>query len=157
MPPNLHASAETKVVIDRAANAIVMTRTFSAPREDIFAAWTRPAQVACWWDASGAPLAACEIDLRPGGAFRFATQGRPEIPPFSGVYREISPPEKIVFDAMGAVGTVLLREVGGTTLMTVSIACPSAQHLDQFLQMGVDVGTARTLDNLVAYIAAKRG
>lgn len=157
MPPNLHASADTKVVIDRAANAIVMTRTFSAPREDIFAAWTRPAQVACWWDASGVPLAACEIDLRPGGAFRFATQGPPEIPPFTGVYREIAPPEKIVFDAMGAVGTVLLKEVGGTTLMTVSIACGSAQHLDQFLQLGVGVGTAQTLDNLVAYINAKRG
>ena len=157
MPPNLHASAETKVVVDRAANAIVMTRTFAAPREDIFAAWTQPVQVTRWWDASGAPLATCEIDLRPGGAFRFVTQGRPDVPPFSGVYREIAPPERLVFDAMGAVGTVLLKEVAGTTVMTVSIACPSAQHLDQFLQMGVDVGTAQTLDNLVAYINAKRG
>jgi uncharacterized protein YndB with AHSA1/START domain len=156
MPPNPHASAETKVIVDRTANAIVMTRTFSAPREDIFAAWTQPVQVTRWWDASGAPLTACEIDLRIGGAFRFVGQTPPGVPPFSGVYREITPPEKIVFDAMGAVGTVLLKEVGGATRMTVSIACGSAQHLDQFLQMGVEVGTSQTLDNLVAYISAKR-
>jgi hypothetical protein len=35
--------------------------------------------------------------------------------------------------------------------MTVEIECRSAEHLDQFLEIGVDVGTARTLDNLVAY------
>jgi hypothetical protein len=35
--------------------------------------------------------------------------------------------------------------------MTVTIECSSAAHLDEFLKMGVDVGTARTLDNLVAY------
>jgi uncharacterized protein YndB with AHSA1/START domain len=157
MPPAPHAPAATKVTIDRAANAIVMTRSFSAPREDIFAAWTQPAQVTSWWAPSGAPLTACEIDLRPGGAFRFVHQPPPDVPPFSGVYREIAPPEKIVFEAMGAIGTVLLKEVGGTTLMTVSIACRSAQDLDQFLQFGVDVGTSQTLDNLVAYISKKRG
>ncbi len=35
--------------------------------------------------------------------------------------------------------------------MTVEIACRSEAELDQFLKMGVDVGTARTLDNLVVY------
>ena len=35
--------------------------------------------------------------------------------------------------------------------MTVEIACRSDEELDQFLKMGVDAGTAWTLDNLVAY------
>jgi hypothetical protein len=36
--------------------------------------------------------------------------------------------------------------------MTVSIACGSADQLDQFIQIGVAVGTSQTLDNLVTYV-----
>jgi len=155
MPPNPHNTANTKAIVDRVANTIVLFRTFSAPRDDIFEAWTKPEHVSRWWDPSGVPLLGCEIDLRPGGAFKFVNQGPPGVPPFSGIYREIAPPERIVFEAMGAIGTVLLKDVDGATYMTVSIACGSAAHLDQFLQMGVDVGTSQTLDNLVHYITRK--
>ncbi len=71
--------------------------------------------------------------------------------PFAGTYREIGPPERLVFEAMGAIGRVMLQEAAGKTHMTVEIECRSAEHLDQYLKMGVDVGTAQTLDNLVAY------
>jgi hypothetical protein len=47
---------------------------------------------------------------------------------------------------------VVFSEVGDKTLMTVSIECSSSAHLDQFIAMGVDVGTSQTLDNLVAYV-----
>jgi uncharacterized protein YndB with AHSA1/START domain len=154
MPPKTQARPDTEVIVDRAANRIVMTRKFTAPRGQVFEAWTQPEHVAYWWDASGARLRACEIDLRPGGAFRFIHQGPPDVPPFSGIYCEITPPEKLVFAAMGAVGKVVLEDVAGATLMTVSITCASAAHLDQFLQMGVDAGTSRTLDNLVVYVGS---
>ena len=49
---------------------IVITRAFDAPRTVVFDAWTKAEHVAHWWDPSGAPLAVCEIDLRPAGAFR---------------------------------------------------------------------------------------
>ncbi len=39
--------------------------------------------------------------------------------------------------------------------MTVEIVCASPEHLEQYLKMGVDTGTAKTLDNLVAYIAQR--
>ena len=67
MPPKSLAP-DNKVIVDRTTNTIVLTRTFTAPREDVFEAWTQPEHVACWWDASGAPLSLCEIDLRPDGA-----------------------------------------------------------------------------------------
>jgi uncharacterized protein YndB with AHSA1/START domain len=156
MPPKAQALAETAVIVDRDARTIILTRTFTTPREQVFEAWTRPQHVACWWDPSGARLAECEIDLRPGGAFKFVNRGSHGIPPFSGIYREIVPPEQLIFEAMGAIGKVLLKDVGSKTLMTVSIECGSTAHLDQFLQMGVDVGTSQTLDNLVAYLSAKR-
>jgi len=41
--------------------------------------------------------------------------------------------------------------------MTVEIECESAGQLEQYLKMGVDTGTAQTLDNLVAYVRDRAG
>jgi uncharacterized protein YndB with AHSA1/START domain len=150
MPAQPQANAKTSLEIDRATHTIRLTRVFDASRVQIFEAWTKPEQVTCWWDAAGAPLTACEIDLRPGGAFKFVTQSHPEMP-FAGIYREITPPDRLVFEAMGATGRVVLKAVADKTRMTVEIECSSAEHLGQFLKMGVDVGTSQTLDNLVTY------
>jgi uncharacterized protein YndB with AHSA1/START domain len=163
MPPKLPTVAspftgmasDSRLVIDRITHTITMTRSFTAPRELVFDAWTQPEQVACWWDASGEHLAECEIDLRAGGAFKFVNQGTSDAPPLVGKYREIAPPGKLVFEAMGAIGTVALEDFDGGTVMTVSIKCTSGAHLEQFVAMGVDVGTSQTLDNLVCYIGTK--
>jgi uncharacterized protein YndB with AHSA1/START domain len=100
-------------------------------------------------------LAVCDIDLRPGGSFKFVTRAHPEMP-FVGKYLEIVPSHRLIFEALGATGRVLLEETGGKTHLAVEIECRSADHLDQFLKNGVDVGTSQTLDNLVAHIGATR-
>lgn len=149
-------AADTEIVVDRETHAISLTRTLAAPRETVFEAWTRPEHVACWWDPSGRPLGECEIDLRPGGGFSFVSGDALGAHTFAGVYREIAPPDRLVFEAMGATGRVQFDEFGGKTRLIVRIECGSAALLDQFLKMGVDVGTAKTLDNLAAYVAPGR-
>jgi uncharacterized protein YndB with AHSA1/START domain len=151
MPAQPQASARTELEIDRRAYMIRLTRIFAAPRSEIFEAWTQPEHVTCWWDAAGEPLTVCEIDLRPGGAFKFVTKGHPDMP-FAGTYQEIAPPERLVFEAIGATGRVILQDIAGQTHMTVEIECRSAEQLEQYLNRGVDVGTSQTLDNLVAYV-----
>jgi uncharacterized protein YndB with AHSA1/START domain len=146
--------ANPTVEIDRKTHTSTMTRVFAAPCEQIFEAWTRPEHVRYWWDPSGGPLAECEIDLRPGGAFKFVSRHPDGMHSFAGVYREIAPPSRLVFEAMGAIGRVILDETDGKTRLTVRIECRSAEHLKQYLEMGVDAGTATTLDNLVAYVGA---
>jgi uncharacterized protein YndB with AHSA1/START domain len=148
------ASADTKVAVDRDTHAIVLTRVFAAPREQVFEAWTRPGHVTCWWDPAGHTLTECEIDLRPGGAFRFVNRHSHGAGQFAGVYREIAPPEYLTFEAMGAIGRVILEEIGGKTHLTVRIECGSAAQLEQYLKMGIAAGTAKTLDNLVLYVGA---
>jgi uncharacterized protein YndB with AHSA1/START domain len=150
MPAPASVTAPTNLEIDRRAHTIRLTRMFDATCAQIFAAWTEPDQVKCWWDAAGGVLRVCEIELRPGGAFRFVTHSHPDMP-FTGTYREIAPPDRLVFEALGSTGRVLLRELGGKTHMVVEIECRDADHLDHFLKMGVDAGTSQTLDNLVAY------
>jgi uncharacterized protein YndB with AHSA1/START domain len=137
---------------------IVITRTFDAPRSVVFDAWTKAEHVSQWWDPSGSPLAECEIDLRPGGAFRWVNRAQGGAAhAFAGVYREIAPPGRLVFTSRtpsGAesVGTVVFSEHRGTTTLTLTIACTSKIDRDALLQMRVDVGTTRTLGNLAAYL-----
>lgn len=152
MPPKTDVLAQTKAIVDTQTYSIVLKRILDGPREQVFEAWTRPEHVRCWWDPSGKPLKSCEIDLRPGGAFRFVADGVNNAPPFSGVYREIVPPERLVFEALGALGSVILAEAGDRTELTVTIRCSSEAHLAQFLAIGIDAGTAQTLDNLAAYV-----
>jgi uncharacterized protein YndB with AHSA1/START domain len=140
-------------VVDAATNSIVLTKMFSASRERVFDAWTQPQHVACWWDPTGRRLKDCSIDLRPGGLFKFVLDGDQSVPAFAGVYKDIVRPERLVFEALGAVGHVVLTSSNGRTVLTVTIQCASPEHLKQFLEHGVDKGTARTLDNLVTYLA----
>ncbi|MDB5438905.1 MAG: Activator of Hsp90 ATPase 1 family protein [Caulobacteraceae bacterium] len=138
--------------IDHATHTLRFTRRLAAPPTAVFAAWTDPAQISKWWDPAGVPLARCDIDLRVGGEFAFTSCTHPDMT-FTGTYREIAPPGRLVFVAMGAEGRVTLAPSGAGTMMTVEIICSSAEHLEQFVQMGVAAGTSQTLDNLVAFAA----
>ena len=138
---------------------IVITRAFAAPRRVVFDAWTKPEHVAQWWDPSRTPLAVCEIDLRPNGGFRFVRQGPSgSAHPFTGVYREIAPPQRLVFTTKApsgaeSIGTLVFTEHDGVTSLRMTIACQSKADRDALLEMRVDVGTMRTLDNLEKYLA----
>jgi uncharacterized protein YndB with AHSA1/START domain len=146
--------APTSAEVDTATNTLRLRRSIPAPAGRVFEAWTTPAIVAQWWDPDGRPLRECDIDLRPGGAFRFVNQGHQDGHAFTGTYREIAAPERLVFEAMGAEGRVDFVERNGRTDITVAIVCASADHLHQFLTFGIADGTGRTLDQLVAYFEA---
>ena len=137
---------------------ILMTRTFDAPRAAVFAAWTDPEQVRHWWDPSGVPLSTCEIDLRPGGSFRWinSAHGRDHL--FTGTYREILPPARLVFSvnilpsSPGALTKLTFSQEGPQTKLTMTIECASLEDRDALLRMRVDAGTGRTLENLAIYL-----
>ena len=135
---------------------IVVTRLFDAPRALVFEAWTKAEHVAHWWDPSGVPLAVCEIDLRPNGVFRLVNRAPDggEGHSFSGIYREITPPGKLVLGSTSSPGvsTLVFTEQGEKTKLTMTIECATKKDRDALLLMRVDAGTAQTLDNLAAYL-----
>ena len=51
---------------------LVLTRTFDAPRELVFKVWTDPKHVALWWGPHGFTTIVQEMDVRPGGAWRYS-------------------------------------------------------------------------------------
>src|SRR5207249_2072163 len=76
---------------------IVMTRAFDAPRELVFEAMSSCEHMSKWWGPRKYEITGCEIDFRPGGAWRMVHSGpEGEIPAFRGEFREIVRPERIV-------------------------------------------------------------
>lgn len=152
MPPKTQSRAAATYEIDKARHSVKLTRRLASSVGQAFAFWTDPRHVKQWWDASGDKLLECEIDLRVGGALRFVSS-HPGAPPFVGKYLEIDPPSRLVFEALGAIGTVSIQEAGAGSRIEVEIRAPNAEALKAMLAIGVAAGTAQTLDNLQAYAA----
>ena len=113
-----------------AERELVITRVFDAPPRLVFKAWTEPERLMRWWGPQGFTMPACEMDVRPGGAFRFRMRGPDGTDHrLQGVYREIVEPERLVctwtwVDAEGKPGhetllTVHFAEQGGKTKLTL--------------------------------------
>ena len=140
--------------------AIAFTREFDAPRRLVFEAWTRMDHVRRWYGCRASSLLSCEIDLRPGGAYRFvvlAPDGNEY--PMSGVYQEIVPPERLVYTecfngdpGSEAVVTLTLKERNGRTTLAVTSVYPTQQSRDAILKLGVEHGTTETLDRLAEHL-----
>jgi uncharacterized protein YndB with AHSA1/START domain len=152
MPAPAIAADAPGFTIDRAAHAIRFVRDVAALPDAVFTAWTTPESMRLWWDAGGKPLSRCEIDLRIGGKFVFVSPSHAHMP-FTGTYRRIEPPHLLEFEAMDAIGRVMLADRDDGTRMTVEIVCRSDEHLDEYIRLGVTNGTSQTLDNLVAHLA----
>ena len=75
-----------------------LTRTFAAPRERVFAAWTEPEVLRTWWAARhGWATSAVAVDLRPGGSYRLSMRDPLADDEYtvSGEYLEVAPPERL--------------------------------------------------------------
>ena len=80
------------------SDELVITRVFAAPRRRVFEAWVDPVDAARWWGPQGFTTIACEMDVRPGGAWlrRLRSPTGAEVS-LTGIYREIVAPERLVF------------------------------------------------------------
>jgi len=142
---------------------IVLTRSFNAPRRLVFEAWTNPEHVKQWYGCSMMTLATCEIDLRAGGAYRYVLRDAAGVHhAMQGVYREITPPARLVyteryategFTSNDALVTVLFAEHDGMTTLTSTILHQSKADRDAHLGTGMEHGAAETLDRLAALLA----
>ena len=153
-------AAKNDRTTEPAERVLVITRIFDAPRTLVFRAWTEPEYLMRWWGPNGFTTTSCEMDLRPGGAWRVAMrspQGREDRQ--RGIFREIVPPERLVFtyafeDAAGNRGhetlvTVTFAEHEGKTKLTVNQAVfETVAVRDDHVR-----GWGEALDHLAKYVA----
>jgi uncharacterized protein YndB with AHSA1/START domain len=77
---------------------LVVTRTFTAPRELVFKVWTESEHLAHWWGPKGSTINVSKLDLRPGGLFLYSMQHPDGIELWGKfVYHEVVAPEKLVY------------------------------------------------------------
>ena len=141
---------------------IVLTRVFDAPRRLVFEAWTNPEHVKQWYGCSIMTLPICEIDLRVGGAYCYVMRAPDGVDhTMQGVYREITPPARLVyteryvtegFTSNDALVTVLFAEHDGMTTLTSTILHQSSVDRDAHLGTGMEKGAAEVYDRLAAHI-----
>ena len=135
---------------------ILIVREFDAPRHLVFRAYTTPDLVKRWWHANRGEMTVAEIDLRVGGAWRYAmaTPDGSESA-FHGEYREIVPGERIVttevyepFPDAAALDTVTFAENDGRTLLTILVEHTRKEHRDAHIESGMEEGLQDALDLL---------
>ena len=77
---------------------LIIKRTFQAPREKVFAAWTQAEALKQWWGTEGHTVPSVEMDLAVGGKYRVEMRtDEGESFYLNGEFIEISPPERLVF------------------------------------------------------------
>jgi|HubBroStandDraft_5_1064220.scaffolds.fasta_scaffold62812_2 uncharacterized protein YndB with AHSA1/START domain len=137
---------------------IILTREFDAPRELVFAMYTIPDHVKRWWGPRYITLALCEMDVRPGGAWRyvFAKGAGPEMT-FKGVYQEVTPPERLVYSFIfdvetirdhPAMVTITFEQLGSRTRLTQTVRHDTFEARDGHLHSGMEGGAKETFDRL---------
>lgn len=143
---------------------VVITRVVDAPRHLVWQAWTDPLHIAQWMlGPEGWTMPICEIDLRPGGAWRYVWR-RDDGSEMSmgGVVREALPPERLVTTERWGpewpetVNTMVLTESLGQTTITLTIAYPSQAARDAALQTGMKEGMELSFKRLDEVLRARR-
>ncbi len=158
MPVGSVANSESFRMTTPSDCEIRLTRLFDAPRALVFEAMHTPEHVKQWWGclAEGYSVPVCEIDLRPGGAWRFVNRlpNGKEVA-FHGVYREIARPERVVnteifeeYPDVESLVTTVLTEERGKTRLTVTARYPSPEVREIVLKSGMDRGAALSYDRL---------
>lgn len=119
---------------------LVVTRTFDAPPQIVFQAWSKPELMTQWWIPKTIPMAllSIEMDVRVGGGYRLVFgHGEGQTMAFFGRYLEVDPPSRLVWSNdesdEGAVTTVTFEEKDGQTLLTLHELYPTMAARDEAL------------------------
>jgi uncharacterized protein YndB with AHSA1/START domain len=152
---------DLQVVANPGTQEIIITRSFDAPRELVFNAFTDPDAIRRWWGQRDSETIVDGLEARTGGRWRFVERDKDGNEyGFHGVFHEVTSPERIVwtFEFEGMPGHVLLETVtfeeqDGKTHMVDSSVFQSVTDRDGMLQSGMESGAAESFDRLDEYLA----
>jgi len=142
-----------------AERTVTITRVIEAPRDLVFRLWTEREHMARWWGPHGFTNPVCEMDVRVGGAIRIDMRS-PDgtVYPMTGTFREISPPSRLVFEAVAeddsgnallrSLTTVLFAEEGGRTKLTVHADAVGLSPVAPQMLAGMEAGWTQSLEKL---------
>ena len=144
---------------------LVFERTFNAPREAVWKAFTDPELVPRWWGPHGTTTRVAEMDVRPGGRWRYISSApdRDDVA-FYGEYLEVEPPERFAWTFMfdvegigpqGGPETHTFEDLGGRTKVRSVGQMGSVEALAGAVASGMVAGAIETWDRLEAVLAKR--
>lgn len=137
---------------------IITTRVIDAPRKLVWEAWTDREQVAHWWGPDGFTNTIHEMDVRPGGVWRFVMHG-PDGVDYQNkiVFEEIVMPERLVYCHVSGPMfqmSATFDAQGGKTMVTMRMLFETAAERDKAVKVfGAIEGAKQTLGRLGAHLA----
>ncbi len=148
---------KSDVQIDENKLEVTITRVFNASRERVWDACTDPKQVSRWWGPRHLEMTVEKLEAKVGGTWRILqADSRGNEYWFSGEYREVVKPEKIVrtfiyeaFPGAVLVETSLFETVEGNKTKLITIAqLPSSLALQAMTSSGMEKGMIESFDRL---------
>ena len=143
------------------AREIVLTRAVDAPPDLVFEVWTNPKHVVQWWGPNGFTNTNLEMDVRPGGVWRFIMHG-PDGTNYPNriIYQEVDRPKRLVYvhddDGEGEHQpfhvTATFEQRDGGTLVTLRLLLASADEKRRVVDFGAIEGGKQTLGRLAEYL-----
>jgi uncharacterized protein YndB with AHSA1/START domain len=112
---------------------IRVERVFDAPRAHVYSVWTDPKLIPEWW---GDGTVVEEMDVRPGGTYRFNTP----YGPIAGEFREVEPPARLVQTFQNHLQTLEFEDLGEQTKLTQTMSFATTEERDTTMQYGVEEG-----------------
>ena len=144
---------------------IVLTRLLNAPRELVFEAWTNPEHLVHWWGPNGFTITIKEMNVKPGGVWRFIMHGPDGVDyPNKVVFSEVVKPERLMYSQGWDIEngpkpfedfdvTITFEKEGNKTKITLKTVLASAEVLKKVVeQYGAIEGGKQTLNRLEAYL-----
>jgi uncharacterized protein YndB with AHSA1/START domain len=138
------------------AHSLSLTRVLPVGRQEVFDAWTTAAWVQQWMCPEAVSIPRVELDVRVGGAFRVDMLVNGAVETHTGVYREVTPPEKLVFTWTSpntlrheTLVTVVLHALGdeSTELRLTQTLLPTEDTTRQHTR-----GWTQILEHLTTYL-----
>lgn len=144
---------------------IVLNRLIHAPQEIVWEAWTNPQHLIHWWGPDGFTNTFHEIDVRPGGVWRFIMHG-PDGTDYDNkvTYVEVEPPARLVYqhgtntDEVPTSSfhvTVTFENEDGNTRLISRMVFDSTETRDNMIAFGAVEGGNSTFSRLDAYVQEK--
>lgn len=158
--------------MEKPIKEFTITRTFDAPRELVWKAWTDQELIKKWWGPRGVTNPICEWDAKPGGKINIVMLAGKELGsfagqkwPMTGVFNEVKPQSRLVFtgNALDEVRDILLESmvtvdfesVGKKTIMKLRFTVTKAGPKAEFAIKGAETGWNQQIDKLSEMVSAK--
>jgi uncharacterized protein YndB with AHSA1/START domain len=162
------STATTPVWIDSEKRHLIVDRTFDAPRDLVWAAFTEPDRLAKWWGPRQWDTTNKTMDVRPGGIWHYCMTGPAGMESWgTAEYKEITPKDRIVYrdwfsdadgnanDQMPSVLTTFEFQDAGAkkTRVFATAEYATVEALKQVTAMGMVQGLSESLDKLAEHLA----